>query len=82
MAILETNDDGWLHVPPEFIANVGSHAKFEVEVLGNTLILRPTDKGSPYWQKATSRQRAEAFRNWVNLPRPSAPDLTDEESRS
>jgi len=81
VATVETNDDGGLHLPPELIGGVRPHAKFELEVLGDVLVLRPADKGRPFWQQATSQQRAEAFRHWVESPRPPAPDLPDESLR-
>ncbi len=79
--MLETNDEGALYVPPDLIGGVRPHARFELEVLDNVLILRPADKDRPFWQTATSQQRAEAFRRWVDSPRPPAPDLTDESLR-
>jgi hypothetical protein len=78
---LETSDDGGLRLPPELIGGVRPHAKFELEVLGDILLLRPTDKNRSFWQQATSQQRADAFRHWAKSPRPPAPDLTDESLR-
>ena len=81
MAMLETSDDGGLHLPPELIGGVRPHTKFELEVLGDILVLRPADKDQPFWRRATAQQRAEAFQHWANAPRPPAPDLTDESLR-
>ena len=81
VAILETNDDGGLRLPPELIGGVRPHAKFELEVLGDILLLRPADRDRPFWRQATTQQRAEAFKHWVEAPRPPAPDLTDESLR-
>ena len=81
MATVETSDDGALHLPPELIGGIRPHVKFDLEVLGDVLVLRPADKGRPFWQQATSQQRVEAFRHWVESPRPPAPDLTDESLR-
>ncbi|MGA2035522.1 MAG: hypothetical protein ABSG68_25010 [Thermoguttaceae bacterium] len=81
MAILETSDDGGLRVPPELIGGAKPHTKFELEVLGDILLLRPADRDRPFWRQATSQQRAEAFKRWAEAPRPSAPDLRDESLR-
>jgi hypothetical protein len=78
---LETNDDGGLFLPPELTGGVKPHAKFELEILGDILLLRPADKGRPFWQQATPQQRADAFQRWANAPRPPAPDLADESLR-
>lgn len=81
VATLETNDDGGLRLPPELIGGVRPHAKFELEVFGDILLLRPADRDQPFWRQATSQQRAEAFKQWAAAPRPPAPDLTDESLR-
>ncbi len=81
MAILETNDDGGLCLPRELIGGVGPHVKFEVEVSGDTLLLRPADRDRAFWREATAQQRVEAFRHWVAASRPPAPDLADESLR-
>jgi hypothetical protein len=81
MATLETSDDGALHLPAELIGGARPHAKFELEVAGDVLVLRPLDKGQPFWWRATAQQRAEMFRRWADAARPPAPDLTDESLR-
>ena len=81
VATLETSDDGGLLLPPELIGGVRPHAKFELEVLGDILLLRPAGNDRPFWRQATSQQRAEAFKRWADAPRPPAPDLTDESLR-
>ena len=80
VATLETNDDGGLRLPPELIGGVRPHAKFELEVVGDILLLRPADSDRPFWRQATSQQRADAFKRWA-APRPPTPDLTDESLR-
>ena len=81
MAMLETNDQGMLNLPPELLGGVGPHAKFDLEVVGDVLVLRPVDKDRPFWRQATSSQRVEAFRRWTKSPRPPAPDIDDESLR-
>ncbi len=81
MAMLEANDDGGLNLPAELIGAVKPHAKFELEVLGDVLVLRPADKDKPFWQRATPQQRAEKFRQWAESPRPTAPDISLESLR-
>jgi hypothetical protein len=81
VATLETNDDGTLRLPPELIGGARPHAKFELEVSGGMLLLRPADKDQPFWRRATVQQRAEAFLRWVDTPRPPTPELADESLR-
>jgi hypothetical protein len=81
MATLETNDQGVLNVPAELIGGAQPHAEFQLEILGDVLVLWPVDKGQPFWRAATRQQRVEAFRRWAELPRPLAPDLSDESMR-
>lgn len=78
---LETSEDGGLHLPPELIGGVQPHARFELEIVGNMLLLRPADQGQPLCRQGTPQQRAEAFQRWANAPRPAAPDLSDESLR-
>jgi hypothetical protein len=81
MAMLETNDDGALYLPPELIGAVGPHTRFELEIAGDTLMLRPANRERPFWRQATPQQRAEGFRLWAAASRPSTPDLSDESLR-
>ncbi len=81
VATLETSDDGGLHLPPELIGAVRPHARFELEVLGDVLLLWPADRDRPFWRRATRQQRADAFKRWAETPRPPTPDLPDESLR-
>ena len=81
MAMLETNDQGALNLPAELIGGAPPHAKFELEVVGDILVLRPVNKDQPFWQRASAQQRAEAFRRWADSPSPPAPELSDESLR-
>lgn len=81
MAMLEANDDGGLNLPPELIGAAKPHAKFELEILGDVLILRPVDKDRPFWRRASAQQRTEAFRQWAESPRSPVPDISLESLR-
>jgi hypothetical protein len=81
MAMLEANDDGGLNLPPEALGGVKPHAKFELERLGNILILRPADKERPFWQRASRKQWIEAFKQWAEAPRPPVPNISLESLR-
>ena len=81
MATLETNDDGGLRLPPELIGGVRPHAKFELEVLGDTLILRPADKNQPFWRRASRQEWIEEFKRWAEAPRPPTPQISLESLR-
>jgi hypothetical protein len=80
MTIVETSDNGDLHVPAEFIGDVKPHTAFELQVAGDTLILRPVPERQPFWQRATPAERAEAFREWASTC-PPVPRLPDEAFR-
>jgi hypothetical protein len=79
--MLEANDDGGLILPAKLIGAVKPHAKFELEIFGDILILRPVDKERPFWQRATAQQRAEKFRQWAETSRPATPDISLESLR-
>jgi hypothetical protein len=81
MAMLETNDDGGLNLPPELLGTAKPHAKFELEILGDTLILRPVDKVQPFWQQASRQEWIKEFKRWAELPRPTTPDISLEALR-
>ena len=81
MATLETNDDGGLHLPAELIGAAKPHAKFELEVFGDVLVLRPADKDRPFWQRTTKKEWLKAFQQWAEAPRPPTPDISLESMR-
>jgi hypothetical protein len=81
MPILEVSDDGVLHVPGEFLAGAQPHAQFELDVLGEAVVLRPAGKERPFWRQATPGERAEAFERWASTSLPEAPDLPAEALR-
>jgi hypothetical protein len=81
MPVLEVGDDGELHVPGEMLAGAKPHAQFELEVLGEVVVLRPAVTERPFWRKATPSQRADAFHRWASTSLPDAPDLPTESLR-
>ena len=81
MPILEVSDDGVLHVPGELLAGAQPHAQFELDVLGEVVVLRPAGKERPFWRRATPGERAEAFEQWASTSLPDAPDLPAEALR-
>ncbi|MGO8747766.1 MAG: hypothetical protein ACLQNE_17475 [Thermoguttaceae bacterium] len=81
MPILEISDDGVLHVPGELLAGAQPHARFELDVLGEVVLLRPAGADRPFWREATPDQRAEAFEQWASTSPPDAPDLPAESLR-
>jgi hypothetical protein len=78
--VLEVDEQRSLHLGPAELGEVDPHDRYTVEVLGETLILRP-EKHRPLWETATPQERAEAIRRWASLPRPPAPALSDEALR-
>jgi hypothetical protein len=78
--VLEVDEQGSLRLGPAELGDVEPHVRYILEVVGETLILRP-DKASPFGETSTPAERAEAIRRWANLPRPPAPALSDEALR-
>ena len=76
--VLEINQQGGLQIPPEILPQIKPHTRYQLEIDGETLILRP-QKDQPFWAIATSAQRVAKFREWVTqTKRPTAPILADE----
>ncbi len=51
------------------------HARFELEVLGEVVVLRPAGTDRPFWRQATPGERADAFEQWASSSLPDVPDL-------
>jgi hypothetical protein len=81
MPVLEVGDDGMLHVPGEFLAGAQPHAQFELDILGNVMLLRPAGVERPLWRQATRAERADAFQRWAETSPPDSPDLPTESLR-
>jgi hypothetical protein len=76
MTIVETNAEGDLLLPAALLGAAGTHREFEVQVAGETVVLRPVEGQRPFWERATPDQRAAAFRQWAATcpPVPPLPD--------
>ncbi|MGD0901058.1 MAG: hypothetical protein ABR915_24775 [Thermoguttaceae bacterium] len=81
MPILEVSDDGVLRVPGELLAGARPHAQFELDVLGDLVLLRPAGTTGALWRQATPIERAEAFERWAATSPPDTPDLPAESLR-
>jgi hypothetical protein len=81
MPVLKVGDDGALRVPGEWLCGAGPHARFQLDVLGDALLLRPAGAAIPFWQQATPAQRAEAFERWASTCPPDTPDVPAESLR-
>jgi hypothetical protein len=76
--ILEINQQGVLQIPSEMLPASHPHTRYQVEVQGEALILRP-EQNQPLWQTATPEQRVARFRKWVTqTERPVSPALSNE----
>jgi hypothetical protein len=73
---LEVDESGTLRLGPETLGPVKPRTRYVVEVLGETLILRP-EQPPPFWATATPEERAQAFREWA-ARHTSGPGLPDE----
>jgi hypothetical protein len=75
--ILEINQQGVLQIPPDMLPYIQPHTRYQVEVRGEILILRP-EQSQPFWQTATPEQRVAKFQEWVTQTRrPVSPVLSD-----
>jgi len=81
VATLEANDDGGLNLPPELMGTAKPHAKFELDIVGDVLILRPAEKKRAFWQTASREEWLKEFRKWAESPRPATPDISLESLR-
>ena len=76
--ILEISQQGSLQIPSDILARIKPHTRYQVEVQGEMLILRP-QKDQPFWITATPDQRVAKFREWITqTKRPPTPLLPDE----
>lgn len=76
--VLEINQQGVLQIPSDILPHIQPHTRYQVEIQGETLILRP-QPNQPFWQTATPEQRVAKFREWVTqTKRPVPPALSDE----
>ncbi len=63
--IVEANDNGLIPVPSELLGVSAPHARFFIEVHGDTLLLRRERNDPPLWEAATPQQRLSEFRKWL-----------------
>lgn len=77
MAMVERDDDGWLHVPPESLSGFEPRAAFEIETSADSVTLHAVGRGRAAWDRSTPAQRAEAIRKWADSC-PPVPPLPDE----
>lgn len=76
--ILEINQQGNLQIPSEVLPQLKPHTQYQLEIQGETLILRP-HKEQAFWATATPSQRVARFKDWATqTERPEAPALTDD----
>ncbi len=76
--ILEISQQGDLQIPADILPHIKPHTRYQVEIQGETLILRPQNK-QPFWQIATPTQRVAKFKEWARqTKRPLRPILSDE----
>ena len=73
--ILEKSRQGSLQIPADMLPSGQSYRRYQLEIQGETLILRP-QKDVPFWAQATPDQRAAMFREWATqTKRPTAPPI-------
>lgn len=73
--ILEKSQQGGLQIPAKLLPPGQSYRRYQLEIQGETLILRP-QKDDAFWAKATPAQRVVKFREWATqTKRPTAPPI-------
>ena len=75
--ILEIDSQGELRVPAEVLRQLSLTDQYRLEIREGVLVLRPVTE-QPFWQGATSKERAKRWLSWADLPRPRGIGLLDE----
>ncbi len=76
--LLEISQNGVLKLPSDLLPHIQLYTRYQVEIQGETLILRP-QQNQPFWKTATPEQRVAKFRAWSSqTKRSAAPALSDE----
>lgn len=78
--IVETNEQGAIHLSPELLGEAKPHTRYVLDALGSTFILHPEGTSEPMWLSATSEELAKAIRQWA-LGHTKGPNLPDEALR-
>jgi Asp-tRNA(Asn)/Glu-tRNA(Gln) amidotransferase B subunit len=78
--IVEVNEEGASHLPPEVLGHAKPRTRYLVEAQGETLILRLAENQQPFWATATPEEWVADFRQWVASHR-TGPKLPDEALR-
>lgn len=66
--IIEADEHGGLHIPPEALGEPHRRFRFQVEEEGYSL--KPMDEEEPLWKTLTPEQRVEDLRHWVASKKP------------
>lgn len=74
--ILQTDQQGSLHLPPEVLGDITANRRYQLERQGEVIILRP-EPSAPFWQQATPQQRADRWRTWATRHPHNATPLAD-----
>jgi hypothetical protein len=80
MAILETNDEGGIYLPPEAIG-AEPHTRFRLEKMAGMLALVPEGGEGRSWHNARAEEWVRSFRQWADTPRRAAPEIPIEALR-
>lgn len=81
MATIEANDQGDLFIPAGLLGAAEPRARYVVEVVGKSVLLRRVVEGeTPVWQRSPE-ERVKSWLEWVNAPRPPVPDIPLEAMR-
>lgn len=75
--ILELDPQGELRVPAEVLRQLPVTSQYQLEIQDGAVILRPIG-AEPFWQAATSAERANRWRDWASQERPRGSGLPNE----
>ena len=75
--ILELDPQGELHVPAEVLRQLSVTNQYQLEIQDGAVILRPMGT-QPFWEVATSTERASRWRAWASQERPQGPGIPNQ----
>lgn len=77
--IIESDDNGNLVLPRDLLGLPKPHAKYQVNVEGNTLMVSPAEE--ELRDKEEAEKWVKSFMEWMDEPVPPVPELSDEALR-
>jgi hypothetical protein len=74
---VKLDEKGELHLPSALLPGAAPHARYQVDVRGDQVVLSPENGGDGFWHQASPKQRAADIVQWAAGHR-GGPGLPDE----